>query len=117
MNLGPAGDHSRIAPGGLLSYDLDAAEVPEARPAEGARVRVLVGVCAGVEAPFVPVPRITLLDVHLNPGVAVEIPAAPEHGAIVLVVAGLPLCGTRARVGDAARRYRAGEMGLLEPSF
>lgn len=154
-----------------LSYHLDPAEVPEARPAAGARVRVLVGAFADVEAPFTPVPRITLLDVHLEQGAAVEVPATPDRTALVIVIGGsgdagpdgepAPLrahdaavlapdgarialrggpAGLHALVGhgvplggptlfggpfvmsspeqlaDAGGRYRAGEMGRLDPS-
>lgn len=70
------------------SYHVDPRQVPEVRPTPGVRVRVLVGGFGGVEAPFVPVPRITLLDVHLAAGAALAVPAAPERLALVLVVAG-----------------------------
>lgn len=153
------------------SYHLDPSEVPEARPAEGVRARVLVGAFERIEASFVPVPRITLLDVHLAGGAAAAVPAPAIHRALVLVVAGdgaagpaeaaaplrahdaavfagdgdvlalragpsglhvlvghgIPLGGpplfggpfvmsSREQLADAARRYRAGEMGRLDPS-
>jgi redox-sensitive bicupin YhaK (pirin superfamily) len=82
------------------SYHLDASEVPEAHPSPGARVRVLVGAFAGVDAAFVPVPRITLLDVHLGAGGAVEVPAAPDRTALVLVVAGSDETGPAERPGS-----------------
>lgn len=166
-------DHAaadRLVPPG--SHHVEPADVPEVQPAPGVRVRVLVGAFAGVAAPFVPVPRITLLDVHLDAGAVVEVPAPSAHRALVLLVAGsgdagpvegaAPLgahdaatfaqdgerivlragpAGVHALVGhgaplggptlfggpfvmsspeqlaDAARRYRAGEMGRLDPSF
>lgn len=154
------------------SYHLDASEVPEARPSPGARVRVLVGAFGDVEGAFVPVPRITLLDVHLDAGAVVEVPATSDRSALLLVIGGsgdtgpaqAPVAlrahdaavfaqdgdhivlragpsGMHALVGhgvpfggptlfggpfvmsspeqlaDAAQRYRAGEMGRLDPSF
>ncbi len=154
------------------SYHLDSRQVPESHPSVGARVRVLVGAFAGVDAAFEPVPRITLLDVHLDPGAAVEIPATRDRTALVLMIAGsgdtgpagtpaelrahdaavfapdgdhialragpagmhalighgVPLGGptlfggpfvmsSQEQLADAARRYRAGEMGRLAPSF
>ena len=70
------------------AWNLDAHEIPEARPHDGARVRVLVGEAFGLRAPFVPVTPITLLDVHIEPGIRVHLPAPIEHMALALVVRG-----------------------------
>jgi redox-sensitive bicupin YhaK (pirin superfamily) len=70
------------------AWNLDAHEIPEACPNTGARVRVLVGEAFGLRAPFEPVTPITLLDVHLEPGVSLQLPAPTDRMALALVIRG-----------------------------
>ena len=66
----------------------DAAQIPEAFPVAGARVRVLAGSAFGATAAFTPVTPITLLDLHLEPHASLTIPAPRNQTALLSVVRG-----------------------------
>jgi redox-sensitive bicupin YhaK (pirin superfamily) len=81
-------DHAaadRLAP--PAAFHVEAEDVPE-RLGDGARARVLVSASGDVRAPFDPIPPITLLDLHLQPGARFTEAAPAEHLALLLVVAG-----------------------------
>ena len=75
------------------AWNLKAHEVPEVRPNAGARVRVLVGEALGARAPYEPVTPIALLNVHLEPGVNLYLPAPVDHTALALVIRGAGMFG------------------------
>lgn len=81
------------------AFHVASRDVPEVRPSEGARVRVLAGTFGGVSSPVTPLlTPVTLLDVHLLPGAAAEIAAAAGDTAFVFVVAGRGFVGEASRV-------------------
>lgn len=84
-------DHKRLPP---RAFHLDAERVPEVRPSEGARVRVLVGGFGGVDSPMTGLATpILLLDVQLAAGGAVEIPVERGWTAFALTLAGAGVTG------------------------
>lgn len=68
-------------------FHVEADQVPEHR-ASGALVRVLSGEALGLSAAIQPATRALLLDVHLEPGAAVQIDVPSAHAALVLAVSG-----------------------------
>lgn len=85
--------HKRAVP---AAYHTSRADVPEVRPAPGARVRVLAGRFGPVASPLTKLlTPITFLEVHLAAGVAIELDAPRGHNAFVLVIRG------RGAVADA----------------
>lgn len=79
-------EHKRAAP---AAYHASRAEVPEVRPSEGARVRVLAGVFRGVASPLSRLlTPITFLEVHLAPGATVEVDAPRDHNAFAMTIRG-----------------------------
>ncbi|MDX2010798.1 MAG: pirin family protein [Myxococcaceae bacterium] len=95
---------------------LDAKEVPELRPAAGVRVRVLAGALASTTSPLDVVPAVTFLDVHLDPGARVQVPAAAGQTAFALVVAGAGLAGAGSPLSAHEGVRFDDEAGVLELS-
>ena len=103
LNL-PAGEKMKPA----AYRDIKAGEIPEVAGAAGARVKVIAGEFAGKAGPIHS--RSTepqLLDVHLPPGAALEIPVKAGHNAFVYVYEG------EARVGEDAKEVPQRAAGLL----
>jgi redox-sensitive bicupin YhaK (pirin superfamily) len=65
-----------------------AAQIPQAFPNPGARVRILAGSAYGQSATFTPVTPITLLNIHLEPNVSLTLPAPSQHTALLSIVRG-----------------------------
>jgi redox-sensitive bicupin YhaK (pirin superfamily) len=79
-------EHKRAAP---VAYHASRAKVPEVRPSQGARVRVLVGTFGGEASPLSALlTPVTFLEVHLAPGAAVEVDAPHEHSAFAMTIRG-----------------------------
>lgn len=79
-------EHKRAAP---AAYHASRAQVPEVRPSEGARVRVLAGSFAGVASPLSTLlTPITFLEVHLESGATVEVYAPRAHNAFAMLIGG-----------------------------
>jgi redox-sensitive bicupin YhaK (pirin superfamily) len=78
--------HKRAAP---AAYHASRTEVPEVRPAPGARVRVLAGTCHGVASPLTKLlTPVTVLEIHLEAGASVEIDAPRHHNALAMIIRG-----------------------------
>ena len=76
------------------AWSVDAKNVPEVHPVEGARVRVLVGETWGVRAAFEPITPITLLDIHLESDTLLSLPIPGEHTVLALVIRGSGMFGS-----------------------
>ncbi len=71
------------------AFHLSAADIPELRPDNGIRIRVLAGTLNGAASPLTELlTPVTFLDVHLAPNAVVELPAPRQHTAFVFVVDG-----------------------------
>lgn len=80
------GDHKQADP---RAFHVSAAEVPEAKPGPGVRVRVLAGAFADATSPLHELlTPVFFADLHLAPGAFVELPAATGSTAFALVVKG-----------------------------
>jgi hypothetical protein len=79
-------DHKNAPP---RAFHTPASEIVEVRPGAGARVRVLAGSFFGQSAALVGLlTPVTYLDVFLEPGASVELPAPPGHNAFLLALDG-----------------------------
>jgi redox-sensitive bicupin YhaK (pirin superfamily) len=76
------------------AFHLEPHEVPE-HIENGLRVRVLAGSAFGVSSPIAIVNDLTFLDVHLEAGTTVQIPAASAQNAFGFVVSGTAASGDR----------------------
>jgi redox-sensitive bicupin YhaK (pirin superfamily) len=87
-------EHKRAAP---AAYHASRHDVPEVRPSDGARVRVLTGTFGGIASPLTQLlTPVTLLDVHLAPGAMASVDAPQAHNAFAMTIRG------EGKVGDAA---------------
>lgn len=106
-------EHKRAPP---AAYHASRAEVPDVRPAEGARVRVLAGAFGGVASPMAKLlTPLTFLEVHLDAGVTVELEAPEGHNAFAMIIRGGGAVGGEAvRAHEAVRFARDGEHVRVE---
>lgn len=79
-------EHKRAAP---AAYHASRAQLPDVRPTDGVRVRVLAGAFGGVASPLTRLlTPVTFLEVHLARGATVEIDAPRDHNAFVMTIRG-----------------------------
>jgi redox-sensitive bicupin YhaK (pirin superfamily) len=79
-------EHKHAAP---AAYHASRGDVPDVHPMPGARVRVLAGTYDGVASPLGKLlTPITFLEIHLEPGAAVEVEAPRAHNAFAMIVRG-----------------------------
>ncbi len=84
-------EHKRASP---AAFHAAPTEIPDVRPAPGARVRVLAGTYGGATSPLADLlTPITFLDIHLAPGSTVEVDAPTAHNAFAMTLAGSGLAG------------------------
>jgi redox-sensitive bicupin YhaK (pirin superfamily) len=69
------------------AFHLNSRDIPEHK-ASGVRARILVGSAFGKLAPINIINKLTLLDVHLDAGASIEIPAAATENAFAFVISG-----------------------------
>lgn len=105
--------HKRAAP---AAFHASRGELPEARPSPGVRVRVLCGSFGGLASPLTRLlTPVTFLEVHLEAGAAVEVPAPRDHTAFVLLVRGSArAAGLAVQAHEAVRFAPDGDHVLLE---
>lgn len=70
------------------AFHLDPDDIVELTPATGARVRLLAGTYAEVDAGIPISNSLTFAEVHLQPGAVIELPAPSHHNAFVFVQVG-----------------------------
>jgi len=86
--------HKHAAP---AAYHAPAAQIPEAHPAPGVRVRILAGRLGDLTSPLTELlTPLTFLEVHLDPGAALELAAPRAHTAFVMTIRG------SGRIGDVS---------------
>jgi redox-sensitive bicupin YhaK (pirin superfamily) len=83
---------SELAP--PAAFHLDSADVPE-HLEPGVRVRVLAGSAFGKESPIAIVSKVTFLNVHLDAGASIKLPAAVEENSFVFAVTGTVVAAGR----------------------
>jgi redox-sensitive bicupin YhaK (pirin superfamily) len=66
-------------------FHVDSGSIPEVRPQDGIRIRVLVGEAFGVNAPFQPLTPIHFLDVYLEKGVVLTFPTSNKTAFVMLI--------------------------------
>jgi redox-sensitive bicupin YhaK (pirin superfamily) len=90
--------------------EIKAGQIPTARSADGrAEVRVIAGEALGARAVIDTSTPIVYQDWSLQSGADVTLPLAPEQQALVYVFEGA------ARIGEAGKSVRDGELALLGP--
>lgn len=113
MFVNLADRHKHAAP---AAFHASRPEVPEVQPTPGARVRVLAGVFRKVASPLTQLlTPLTFLEVHLAPGVVVEIDAPRAHNAFVMIVGGRgSVAEATVEAHDALRFAHDGDLVRLE---
>lgn len=97
--------HKHAAP---AAFHVAAADVPEARPQPGVRVRVLAGAFADARSPLTQLlTPVTLLELHLAAGAAVTLPAPSAQTAFLFALRGGGDAGGATMAAHAAARFAA----------
>jgi quercetin 2,3-dioxygenase len=87
--------------------EIEADQIPEAEPAQGARVNVVAGDVFGVRGPVETHSPIVYMHVTLSPGASLDVPIPPGHQAFAYVIRG------RGRFGDAATAAAESDLVLF----
>jgi redox-sensitive bicupin YhaK (pirin superfamily) len=95
----------------VRAWNLDAHEIPEVKPSEGVRIRVLVGKAFGTKAAFEPLVPITLLDVYVNPHTSFTCEVADDYRAFALLIKGQGVFGSESTPLEAHSAALFGQEG------